>query len=150
MRAPRYWHGGAPGLVPGDMITPRRPDDTRHLHALGECATCDARRAGGPLAFDDNDPTMVYITTARDYARLYASGYPRGSLYVVEPVGEMVDRWREGTGEDCEPSWGVPAARVLLVYDRLVSLTPKEVGRLERRWKLNPEHVRATKYGVRR
>lgn len=148
-RPPRYLHGGAPGLAPGDALTPRRPDDHRHLHPEGECATCDGRRHGRPLADDDNDPSLVYITTDRDYARMYASGYPDGAVYVVEPKGELIDRWRNGTGEDCVPSWGVSAARIVRVLDPLVRLTPKEGHRLARRWKITPADVRRMKRGIR-
>lgn len=124
----RYWHGGAPDLHPGDLIEPRPADDTRHL--VDDCPVCEARRRGEQLDSDDNDPNLIYITTDRDYARFYANGYPRGALYRVEPVGELVDR----TEYDPVPSWGCSAARVLTVYDPVVSLTAKELRRLERRW----------------
>lgn len=147
-RPPRYLHGGAPGLAPGDLLTPRAPGDHSHLHPEGRCATCDARRAGRQLAYDNNNPALIYITTDRDYARLYAAGYPRGAVYVVEPQGEMTDRWRNGTGEDCVPSWGVPSARIVRVLDPLVNIEPKEQRRLERRWKLTPGDVRRMKLGI--
>jgi hypothetical protein len=124
----RYWHGGAPDLKPGDLLEPRPAEDTRHLHK--GCPTCEARRAGNQLADDDNDPNMVYVTTDRDYARIYAAGYPRGALYVVEPVGELVDR----SGHDPAPSWGCAAARVKSVYDPVVNPTPAEIRRWVRRF----------------
>lgn len=97
----RYWHGGAPGLKPGDLITPQPSGAGGHL--VDGCPTCEARKAGTPLDSDDNNPDWVYVTTDREYARLYAAGYPRGGLYQVEPVGEMHDR----TGDhDPLPSWG--------------------------------------------
>ena len=126
--ATRYFHGGPPGLKPGDLIEPRPADDTAHL--VDGCPTCEARRQGTPLAADDNDPGQVYVTTSRDYARVYAAGYPRGGLYVVEPIGDLVDR----SGHDLEPSWGCPAARVLAVYDPLVTLTVAQIRRYMRRW----------------
>lgn len=126
----RYWHGGAPDLHPGDLIEPRPHGDTRHL--VKGCPTCDARRDGEQLADDDNDPNLVYVTTSREYARLYAHGYPGGALYLVEPVGEMVDRTADR--HDPEPSWGVPAALVLTVYDPFVRLTPAQVRRALRRY----------------
>lgn len=124
----RYWHGGAPGLRPGDIIEPRAHDDDAHL--VDGCPTCDARKAGAQLAEDNNDPALVYVTTDRDYARIYASGYPRGALYRVEPIGELVDR----SAQDPAPSWGCGSARVLSVYDPLVALTPKQVRRYAKRW----------------
>lgn len=54
----RYWHGGAPGLKPGNLITPRPADDTSHL--VDGCPTCEARKAGQQLAVDDNNPEWVY------------------------------------------------------------------------------------------
>lgn len=119
---PRYWHGGAPGLRAGDLITPRPDGD--HAHLVKGCRVCDARRAGRPTEDDDNDPGMVYVTTSKAYARLYAVGYPNGALYRVEPVGDLTDRM-EG-GHDAAPSWGCNAARILAVYDACVQMTKKE------------------------
>lgn len=123
----RYFHGGAPGMKPGDLIEPQT--GTAHLH--DDCPTCIARKDGQQLDSDDNDPTLVYITTDREYARIYAAGYPRGGLYTVEPVGELTDRY---PAHDPVPSWGVPAARVLAVYDPLVTLSSREVRRMLRRY----------------
>jgi len=121
----RYWHGGAPGLQPGDLITPQ----TGTAHLVDGCPTCEARRAGRQLENDPNDPSMVYVTTEREYARIYAAGYPRGGLYAVEPIGDMTP-----TTDDPAPSWAVSRARVISVYDRLVILTPKAAGSLIRRF----------------
>lgn len=128
-RAPRYWHGGAPGLKPGDLIEPRPHGDDAHL--VDGCPTCEGRRNGEQLDTDDNDPGLVYITTDRDYARIYAAGYPRGALYRVEPVGELTDRARS---HDPVPSWAVPQTRVLAVYDACVMMTRKDAQRLWRRY----------------
>lgn len=125
----RYWHGGAPGLKPGDLVTPRPADDASHL--VDGCPTCEARKAGQQLADDDNNPKWIYVTTSREYARIYAAGYPRGGLYQVDPIGEKHDR----SGHDSEPSWGVESARVLVVYDAVVILSPKQFRRLERSWR---------------
>ena len=121
---PRYWHGGVPGLRPGDLIEPRKHGDTGHL--VEGCPTCDARRKGEQVDGDDNDPTLVYVTTDRDYARVYAFGYPLGALYRVEPIGELVDR----SENDPVPSWGCSAARVLSVYDAMVVLDRKQVRKM--------------------
>ncbi|GAB3166965.1 hypothetical protein GCM10027059_26770 [Myceligenerans halotolerans] len=122
-----YYHGGVPGLRPRDLITPREADDASHL--VDGCPTCEARRAGSQLATDPNDPRFVYVTQERQYARVYAAGYPRGALYRVEPVGELV-----ATTDDPVPSWAVPAARVLSVLDPLVIMRPAEVRRALRRF----------------
>ena len=121
----RFFHGGAPGLRVGDLIEPRPAEDTAHL--VDGCPVCETRRTGAPLDTDDNDPTLVYVTTDREYARVYAAGYPDGGLYVVEPVGDLTP------SPDPVPSWGCPAARVTGVYDPLVRLTPQQIRRTIRR-----------------
>ncbi|KAB7752777.1 hypothetical protein [Mycolicibacterium mucogenicum] len=122
----RYYHGGVPGLRGGDLIEPT--SGTAHL--VDGCPTCEARKHGQQLPSDDNDPTMVYVTTDKDYARIYAAGYPLGALYVVEPIGELVDR----AHHDSAPSWGCKSARITHVYDPLVRLSPKETRRLMRKF----------------
>jgi hypothetical protein len=123
----RLWHGGAPGLRPGDLIEPRPDGDTRHL--VDGCPTCQAM-ARGETYEGGPRPDRVYVTADREYARLYAAGYPRGGLYRVEAIGDL----EETTGvDDPVPSWAVPAARVLAVYDAVVRLTPAEARRLARR-----------------
>lgn len=122
----RYFHGGAPDLRVGDVIRPQPRDVTAHLR--DDCPTCEARRLGEPLADDDLDPTKVYVTTEREYARVYAAGYPLGALYVVEPVGELTP------SPDPVPSWGCDEARVLAIYDRCVTFTPKDVRRAMRKY----------------
>jgi hypothetical protein len=122
----RYFHGGAPGLKPGDLIEPQPYDVGRHL--IAGCPTCEARKAGDPLAADNNDPTKVYVTTDREYARVYAIGYPLGALYVVTPLGELTE------SPDPVPSWGCSAATVRGVYDACVRMSPAEVRRAVRRY----------------
>jgi sirohydrochlorin ferrochelatase len=78
---------------------------------------------GTPLPGDDLDPTKVYVTTNREYARIYANGYPLGALYVVEPIGELT------ASPDPVPSWGCSAATVIGVYDACVRLTAAQVRR---------------------
>ncbi len=120
-----YWHGGVPGLKPGDLIRPATDD--RHL--VDGCPTCEARRRGKQLPNDPSDPSRIYVTTERDYAKVFAAGYPRGALYRVEPIGDL-----EPSGDDPAPSWAVGSARVLSVYDPLVNLTPARMASLVRRW----------------
>lgn len=120
------FHGGAPGLRPGDWIVPRSPEDTAHF--VDGCPVCEARRRGERLPEDDLDPTLVYVTTERDYATVFADGYPRGGLYRVETQGELTP------SPDPVPSWGVPRARVVSVLDRLVRLSVHDRRRLQRRY----------------
>lgn len=121
----RYFHGGVPGLRPGDLLEPQPLGEGAHL--VDGCPTCEARKTGQQLPTDELDPAMIYVTTDREYARLYASGYPRGALYVVDPVGELTP------SPDPVPSWGCPAARVTAVYDAYVVMTEREMLRLQRR-----------------
>lgn len=123
----RYFHGGRPGLGLGALLLPSPP------HFLDDCPICQAKKAGISTIFDPVTarPDRVYITTDKEYARFYASKYPRGDLYSVAPVGDL-----EPTSEDHFPSWTVPAARILAVYNRRVELTPQQRGALLRRWEV--------------
>lgn len=126
----RYFHGGVPGLRPGDLVTPHPPN------LIDGCPVCAARADGLTATLNGQAvdpptgrPDRVYITSDRDYGRFYASRYWRGDLYTVEPVGDA-----EPSTEDPFPTWCVPAARVLAVYDRAVQLTPVQRRSLLRRW----------------
>jgi hypothetical protein len=136
----RYFHGGIPGLRPGQLITPHPPN------VVDGCKVCAAKAAGQQPVVEGlgvvdpltERPDRVYVTTDRDYARFSASKFPRGDLYVVEPVGDI-----EPSTEDHFPTWCVPAARVVSVYDRYVQLTSKQRRSLLRRWTAaDIEHAR--------
>ena len=65
--APTYWHGGVPGLKPGDIL---QPGHNRKLH--DGCPYCEARARGeahqgidGPSQQADK----IYLTTDRLYAK---------------------------------------------------------------------------------
>jgi hypothetical protein len=124
----RLWHGGVPGLKPGDRIEPvDRTGTTAHL--VDGCPTCEARKAGVQLSDDTARTDRIYVTTDREYARLYAAGWPRGALYTVQVDGGMGPTGRD----DPAPSWAAPNAVVLAVYDPLVTLTAGQIRRLLRR-----------------
>jgi hypothetical protein len=126
----RLWHGGVPGLRPGDLI---EPGYERQYH--DGCPFCEARRAqaaGGDVPVLDGlaeHPDQVYLTPVREYARFYASLWGRGDLYRVDPVGEV-----EGSTEDTMESYRAPAARVVAVVERAVLLTMGQRRRLDRLW----------------
>lgn len=128
----KYWHGGQPGLRPGDFIVPSEP------HYLDDCPICQAKKAGVSTAIDplSSRPDRVYVTTDREYARFYASKYYRGDLYCVEPLGEI-----EPSKEDHFPTWTCERARVVSVYDRYVQMTNKQRRSLLRRWKRADEEA---------
>ena len=123
----RLWHGGVPGLRPGDLLT---GGQTRRTHE--ECPWCAARTAGTEtLDFASVRPDRVYVTAAREYARYYASLYGRGDLYRVEPLNPAD---LEPSAEDHFPTWTAPAVRVSAVYDRAVLLTWSQRRRIFRDW----------------
>ncbi|MEV5048209.1 hypothetical protein AB0N20_27330 [Streptomyces griseoincarnatus] len=110
----RYFHGGVPGLVPGDLLLP--PDTTGAERTL----TADVLGMGGRARRD-----RVYVTTGREVARVYAALFLDGALYEVEPVGELV------ADPDCAVvgvSWEVPAARVVRVVDPVVLARARPFG----------------------
>lgn len=126
----RYFHGGILGLKPGDLLTPHPP------RIIDGCPVCAARAKGQTAVIDGHPidrptgrPDRVYITTDREYARFYASRWLYGDLYTVEPVGEP-----EPSTEDPFPSWCVPTARIMSIYERAVLLNPGQRRRLLRRW----------------
>lgn len=149
------FHGGVPGMRPGDVLTPHTPN------VVDGCAICEARAAGDDWV-DVNgnviDPAtklpMVYACEDRPYARFYASKYPTGDLYRVELVGDVVR-----SAEDHWPTWCAPEARVVSVLERAVRLTPAQRRSLVRKWQrldresgalmVNPLPVPAWEAGIR-
>lgn len=121
----RLFHGGAPGLRPGDLIEPghaRKP--------LDGCGWCAARPVLPPtLDGNAGHADQVYLTPHRLYARYYASLYGRGDLYQVEPLGELAR-----STEDTVETWRAPAARILVAVDRAILLTTAERRRMYRQW----------------
>lgn len=117
-----YFHGGAPGLRQGDVISPRPPDDDRHL--VPGCAVCEARRRGNPSDYDVNHRfDRIYVTTERFVALCFAAGYPQGDAYYVEPLGELEP------DPEYEASWAVSAARVKAVLRTRVEMGPIQMKR---------------------
>lgn len=115
--AVRYWHGGVPGLKPGDLITPKEHYDFKHER--GGCPTCN-----------EENFTRVFVSTDREYCRIYAGAWPRGALYRVDPVGDLEDR----ATYDNTPAWACESALILAVYDPIVTLTDSQIRRAARRW----------------
>ncbi|MEU0275977.1 hypothetical protein [Streptomyces sp. NPDC006307] len=129
--AVRYFHGGVPGLNPGDLLAPHRPN------TVDGCPICAAKAAGeqpivpglGNVDPLTERPDRIYITTDREYARFYASKWWLGDLYAVEPMGEV-----EESTEDLFPTWCAQGAVVVSVVSRAVRLTGKQRRTLLRRW----------------
>ena len=121
-----YYHGGKPGLRPGDLLTPYH-DRAGHPG----CAFCEARARGETIKGIDppSQHESVYVTTHRLYAKHYASLWGYGDLYRVDPLGEFV-----ASEEDTMRAFRCDQARIVSVLDRAVLLTPSERRRIHREW----------------
>lgn len=75
-----WYHGGIPGLLPGDHIEP--PSTTGARQALSYLPP--TVEVPEPVA----DPDWVYITSDRALATIFAAGV-NGSVYAVEPEGAI-------------------------------------------------------------
>ena len=74
-----WFHGGYPGLRPWELVEP--PDTTGTNHTLS--------RYVPPGAPHGTRTDVVYITSSKTVARVYAAWYPNGAVYVVEPYGDL-------------------------------------------------------------
>lgn len=140
------WHGGMPGLRPGDVLT---GGHERRTHP--GCPFCEARSNGRTLVVDGHPvdgpsarPDRLYLTSDRAYARFYASLWGRGDLYRVEPIGDL-----EVSVEDhAFPSWIAESATVLSAPERAVLMTMTQRRALLRRWKVGDERAAVERLGV--
>lgn len=117
MSATVLYHGGAPGFRTGDRI---EPHETRHVDG---CPVCAAR------ADESHLPDRVFATPVRIYAKHFASKWGRGSLYIVEPEGEL-----QRSEADSIETYHAPALRVVKVSEVGVLLTMSERRHLYRVW----------------
>ena len=128
---PRLFHGGVPGLNPGDLLVPSPP------HVVDGCRICAARAAGesytvpgvGVIDPPTGRPDRVYVTSDREYARWHASKFWLGDLYAVRLTADI-----ERSAEDFFPTWCAPSAVVTSVVSRAVRLTGHQRRTLFRRW----------------
>lgn len=74
-------------------------------------------------ADDNHEPTKVFVTRNREYARYYASRAVGGDLYVVKPMGAMIP---SDNDFDAAPTWMCDRALIVSVYDRNVYLTRQQ------------------------
>ncbi|MFJ9461057.1 hypothetical protein ACIRST_39060 [Kitasatospora sp. NPDC101447] len=145
--APRYFHGGVPGLNVGDWIVPHPP----RVHP--GCAECEARAKGRQIRMPDGrlsepptrHPDRAYLSTDKDYARWYASRGWLGDLYRVRPEGDVAE-----SEEDPFPTFTAAAAVIVQVVDRSVRLTDKDRRRRDRRWKCMEDADRRAGLGIPR
>lgn len=152
----RLYHGGVPGLFPGDLLTPSAP------HVVDGCPVCVARAEGRicttreflgwvmqqpPSATRNKlarqlldappdapiDPPSevqaIYMTTDLRYATWYAAR-SQGDLYQIMPLGPVTPSMT-----DHFPTWHTPSARVVRVLRRAVRLDRRERRELDRAWR---------------
>lgn len=101
-----WFHGGIPGLAPGDRILP--PDVTGTDHTLSHVAAALGMPHG-------TRTDIVYATRIEQYARVYAALYPDGALYRVEPEGPV-----EPDPDASEAAIMAPSARITAVVRPVV------------------------------
>lgn len=120
------YHGGVPGLKPGDLI---QPGHTRQT--MDDCPICRMREEQGVDApFDaTHHPDSVYCTPVRLYARYHAGLYGHGDVYQVTPIGDLTR-----SSEDTIESYRCGLLRVVRVVEARVELTWKDRRRLDRLW----------------
>ncbi|MEV7805077.1 hypothetical protein AB0O28_19210 [Microbispora sp. NPDC088329] len=129
----RLWHGGVPGLQPGDLLLPP-----------GQTGITTSSQILAALGFDPHENGVepdrmrtdrVYLTRDREFARAYAATWTAkarhgfrigcGALYVARPIGES---WPDPDLPGCVEC---ERAEVVAVYDAAVTMPwPKAERRL--------------------
>lgn len=73
----KLYHGGVPGLKPGDRLLPAVVTGAPSLHPYGSVGRTD----------------MVYVTSVEQEARIFAATHPsgKGCLYEVTANGDLYD-----------------------------------------------------------
>ncbi|MBC9819707.1 hypothetical protein [Terrabacter sp. MAHUQ-38] len=108
----KYWHGGPPGLRPGDTIRPAASLPTLPLpYTMPNYPT---------------DPTKVYVTTDRTLARAYAAKaiHPlgiSGDLYNVRPRGDL--EHDPDYRDDVTSCFTCSSAKIISVVERNITMT---------------------------
>lgn len=126
----RMWHGGIPGLEPGDLLLPPSVTGNARI-ATVHAALCAEHPGLDPDAIipDDTSPDWVHFTPHRNVALGYAGtsrrDYGAGALYVVEPIGHV----------EVDPDFPVQglrahAARIVTVYDPHVNISEARAANL--------------------
>ena len=104
-----YYHGGRPGMKPGQLILPSSVTGARSLADHGASGVCRRDR--------------VYVATQFEAACLYAAMYPSkkaACVYLVEPIGEIEP------DPDCNlPGLSFSAEKARIV--KVIKLTRTEV-----------------------
>ena len=105
-----YYHGGLPGRTRGTFLLPPNFTKVRSMARLIK------EEADGVVLREDR----VFVTTSRNAALMFASGWRRGVIYEVEPIGLLEP------DPDCSMpglSWQCEKARVL----RIIKPKPADI-----------------------
>lgn len=119
----QFWHGGLPGLGPGDVLLSRAD-----IEASGFSLPHHQVQPGYALGI--TDPGRVYFTTNREFARGWAAqqavrdpdtgiSISQGALYRVRPMGSIEP---DPDFAHTSVSWCAPRACILEVEESSVSL----------------------------
>lgn len=79
MTSPPLFHGGIPGLMPGDKLLPPSVTGTSTLLEIAQDIAPE-----GPQRSD-----RVYLTTEVAAAMFFAAAYPYGAVYLAVADGEL-------------------------------------------------------------
>lgn len=115
---PTFWHGGAPRLRVGEILTPGHGSET--ARAAYSLKGADHRHG-------------VYLTSDVEFARAWAATWAArhgkagdGSVYRVQPLGDLC---ADPDYPQTDLSWFVSAAEILAVEASKVRLTTTEANR---------------------
>lgn len=112
----KYFHGGVKNLKRGDYVSaPLITFNARHAPYIS-----DADKAEGHCKND-----KVYVTTDLNAARAYASSYPFGDVYEVEPLGNI-----SADPDAPDVSLMCDAAKVISIVQRKVKFKAKRLERM--------------------
>ncbi len=101
----KLYHGGVPGLVPGQMLQPPA------LTGVPSCSDHVSTHCRSDRVYLTNDPEEAAV-----YAALAPRG-GRGDVFGVQPCGDLEP---EAPGETGAGSYAVPAATVAAVVRRAI------------------------------
>jgi hypothetical protein len=123
---PRLFHGGVPGLRPGDRLVPGYGHGRERI---------ELARAGILKDTPPGKQGRVYLTPSRETAAVFAHMYPHGDVYRVDPVGPI-----EVSLEDGVADYTAGESVVVAAVDRAVELTTAELRRALRRYQRRRQH----------
>src|SRR5699024_604575 len=123
-----YWHGGKPGLKPGDLLVPpgSQSGTARDL-TNAAISSNPALQAQYPA-----DQQRVHVTHDQRFARVFAARcrdaeLKPGDLYQVEPIGPLESD--PDSTAIAGINWACAQARIMAAVERRVQMTEREINR---------------------